>query len=198
MAEQLLWISTSLRKPSGEATERTLCTAELIPENFLNHGTIPYKHYHQRCLGVVAFRVVYTADPLLKESRATEGDCWMELFRSSSLVAGYPIPSRKHRMPGLEMPLHIMACLIGAERITPFGHDLIIKGYSDLFYVTGIRDEYLIWHLICNKDTQERISFADARIPLPTDHKLSLLRPAEVLSMRHIVGWTNTVRSNAG
>lgn len=175
-----------------------LCTAELIPENFLNQASLPYKTYHQRCLGAVAFRVVYTADPLLEGSRSTEGDCWMELFRSSSLVAGYPIPSRKHQMAGLEMPLHIMACLIGAERITPFSHDLIIKGYSDLFYMTGICDEHLMWHLICNEDTKERISFADTRIPQPTDQKLSMLRPADVLSMRHIVGWTSTVRSNAG
>lgn len=101
-------------------------------------------------------------------------------------------------MPGLEIPLHIMACLIGAERITPFGHDFIIKGYSDLFYVTGICGEYLMWHLICNEDTTERISFADTRIPQQTDAKLSLLWPADVLSMRHIVGWTSTVRSNAG
>lgn len=198
MAEQLLWISTSLRTSSRMA----LCSAELIPITTLSHKTtLLDKIFYRECLGVVDFRIVHTADPLTGAWPA-KGDCWMNLFSSCPVVMGYPIPTRNSRKPGLEIPLDIMAALIGADRITPFGNDLIIKGYSGLFYATEHHDDCVMWHLICNKSDSEsgssRISFADRRIPQPTSQKLSLLRPIDALDKRHIVGWTSTVRSNAG
>lgn len=201
VAEQLLWISTALRMPSA-TTGMTLCSAELVPTTTPAHQTtLLDKKCYQECLGVVDYRVVHTADPLTTAWPA-KGDCWMNLFSSCPVVMGYPIPTRKPRRPGLEIPLDMMAALIGADRITPFGNDLIIKGYSDLFYATEHHDDCVMWHLICNKSNSEdgssRISFADRRIPQPTGQSLSLLRPIDALHKRHVVGWTSTVRSNAG
>jgi hypothetical protein len=201
VAEQLLWISTTLRMPSGAATGMTLCSAELVPTTTTDDEAILIEQtYHQRCLGKVDFRVVYKTNPLPKG--LAEGDCWMELFPSCPVTIGYPIPSRKPQRPGLELPLDIMVSLVGADRVTPFGHDLIIKGYSDLFYATDHTDGCVMWHLICNKrdpvSGTSRISFADRRIPRPTEQTPSLLRPGDVLEMRHIIGWTTTIKSNAG
>lgn len=180
-----------------------LWSAELVPTTTLAHeATLLDKTCYSRCLGLVTFHVVHTANTPPGGAWPTNGDCWMELFSSCPVVIGYPIPSRNPRRPGLEIPLDIMASLIGADRITPFGHDLIIKGYSDLLYATDRHGDYIMWHLICKKGNPEgeslRISFADRRIPQSTDQSLALLRPGDVLSLRHIVGWTNTVRSNAG
>lgn len=203
VTEQLLWISTSLRTSSVAATGISLCSAELVPKTTLPpKATLLDEEYYHECLGVVDFDVVYTANPLPEGNWLAEGDCWIDLFTSCPLVIGYPIPTRKPRRPGLEIPLDIMAALIGADRITPFGHDLIIKGYSDLFYATERHAGCIMWHLICNKGNPEgrssRISFADRRIPQSTDQSLAVLQPGDVLSLRHIVGWTNIVRSNAG
>ena len=202
VAEQLLWISATLIKPSGPATAMTLCSAELLPTTTPDHGNAHLDmKYQPRCLGKVAFRVAHTTNPL-QEVSPGEGDCWMQLFRSHPVVVGYPIPSRKPQRPGLELSLDIMASLIGADRVTLFGQDMVMKGYCDLFYATEHHDHFIMWHLLCNKSEtpseMSRISFADKRIPRPTDQRLSLLRPGDALCMRHIVGWTNTVRSNAG
>lgn len=204
VAEQLLWISTALRMPSA-VQGMALCSAELIPttsSTLAQRDTLLDRESYRECLGVVAFRVAYTANSLPEGVWHAEGDCWMELFSSFPVVTGYPIPSRNPRRPGLEIPLDIMAPLIGADRITPFGNDLIIKGYSELFYATEYNNDCVMWHLICNKSDTEgessRISFADRRIPQSTGQILSLLRPVDALCMRHIVGWTSTVRSNAG
>lgn len=203
VAEQLLWISSALRKPSGTAKGMVLWSAQLVSTTIPAHkATLLDKTYYSRCLGSVGFHVVYTANTPPEGAWPTKGDCWMELFSLCPVVIGYPIPSRNPRRPGLEIPLDIMAGLIGADRITPFGNDLIIKGYSDLFYATEHHRDCIMWHLICNKGKPEggssRISFADRRIPHSTDQGLALLRPGDVLSLRHIVGWTNMVRSNAG
>lgn len=201
VAEQLLWISTALRKAPGATKGMTLCSAELVPTTTLDHETLLHKTLYQQCLGVVAFRVVYNANPAPKGTLSTRGDCWMELFPSCPVVTGYPIPSRNPQRPGLEIPLGIMAALIGADRITPFGHDLIIKGYSDLFYATEHHDNFTMWHLIRNERNPElgsaRISFADERIIQLADQGLACLN-LKLDDVRHIVGWTNTVKSNAG
>lgn len=203
VAEQLLWISTSLRKPPGAYAGMSLCSAELVPTTTLAHkATLLDEAFYRQCLGVVTFQVRYNTNSPPEGACPAEGDCWRELFPSCSVVIGYPIPSRTPGMWGLEIPLDIMAALIGADRITPFGRDLIMKGFSDLFYATEHHDDYLMWHLICNKHDPEfgtsRISFADRRIPQPTGHRLSLPRPVDALCMRHIVGWTGVVKSNAG
>lgn len=191
-------MSTALRMPSA-AKGVALCSAELVPTTTLDHkATLLDKRCYRECLGVVTFRVLHTATPHSEANWAAEGHCWTQLFLSCSMVIGYPIPSRNSRMPGLEIPLDIMTALMGADRITSFGNDLIIKGYSDLFYATEHHDDCVMWHLICNKSPTARISFADRRIPQSTERKLSLPRPVDVARMRHIVGWTSPVRSNAG
>lgn len=203
VAEQLLWISTTLRMPSGGAAGMTLHSAELVPTGTLEYeATSVDQKYYQRWLGKVEFRVVYNTNPVPEGHRLAEGGCWLGLFPSCQVTIGYPIPSRKPQRLGLELSLDMMVSLIGADRVTSFGQDLIIKGYSDLFYATEHNEGCMMWHLICNKRDpvlgMSRISFSDTRIPRPTDQTPSLLQPDDVLCMRHIVGWTTTIRSNAG
>lgn len=181
----------------------TLCSAALVPMANLDHEGTPIDRMSQpRWLGKVNFRAVYTPNPVPEGYGSAEGDCWMELFPSCPVTIGYPIPSRSPQRPGLEIPVDIMAALIGADRITTFGHDLIIKGYSDLFYATENHGDCIMWHLISNKYDPEagrvRISFADGRIPQSTDQRLAQLQLDDVLRRRHIIGWTNMVKSNAG
>ncbi|KAG8161347.1 hypothetical protein KVR01_009611 [Diaporthe batatas] len=206
VAEQILWISTTLRVSSDTATGVTLCSAHLIPTEIQvmdDEVGSSDQGYNQRCLGKVKYQVEYTTDTLPNADRLPQGYCWMQLFPSCSVQVtnGYPIPSRKHQRPGLELPLDIMVFMIGADRVTQFSHDLIIKGYSDLFYATEQKDGCIMWHLICNEPDPvlgaSQISFADVRVPQATDRTLSLLPIDDVPCMRHIIGWTSEVRSNA-
>lgn len=203
VAEQLLWISTTLRMPSGASAGMSLCAAKLIPKKASGHDSTPIpQRYQHRWLGNVDFRVIYTTNSVPEGHWPAEGGCWVALFPSCPVTIGYPIPSREPNRRGLELPLDIMVSLIDADRVTPFGHDLIIKGYSDLFYATEHKSGCIMWHLICNKRDPvlgvSRISFADRRIPRSTDQTLASLPPDDILCMRHIVGWTTMVRSNAG
>jgi hypothetical protein len=82
--------------------------------------------------------------PLDHEPGLSNGSCWHKLFRNCEITAGYPIPSRKWEQPGLDIPLNMMADLIRAERVTQFGLNLVIMGFSSLLYATDYQDGVIL------------------------------------------------------
>ena len=197
--EQLLWVSTAL-SISTDTSKVSLKYAELehdllrATETPKTHIKTSHKPYH---VGTAHIVVAYKTKPLDHNLKHNEGQCWYQLFQHCTIVDGYPIPSRPAQQPGLEISLDMMAMLACADRVTPFGNDLIIKGFSTLLYATGYRDQCMIWHLIYN-DNDRRISFSDKHIP-PRSHD-SALSPKlqDIFTMRHIVGWAGIIQSNAG
>lgn len=109
------------------------------------------------------------------------------------ISAGYPIQCRTLKQPGLDISLDTRADLIRAKRVTQFGLNLIIIGFSSLLYATDYRDGIVTWHFSCNEDGTQ-ISFANTRVPLIASPKELLPSPKDVGQARHIVGWTNKVR----
>lgn len=159
-------------------------------------GTISAQH-----VGTAKCSVVFETKPLIQEAQVSTGQCWHNLFHHCAIVYGYPIPSRpgSEQRPGLEIPFGMMAGLVGAERITPFCGNLIVKGFSTLLFPTRYDNGCMYWHLVHNDDGS-RVSFADKRVLLSTElpSMISQLRLDVVNHARHIVGWTAMLKNNLG
>jgi hypothetical protein len=128
---------------------------------------------------------------------STEGTCWYGLFQDPILVKGFPIPKKPAGVLGLEIPLNMLAALVGTPRITNFAGNLFIKGFSTMLVLTKRTEAICTWHLLFNEDG-DHISYDDPRVrsisPLQTDtlsiHKLE--------SARHVVGWCSSVQVLTG
>lgn len=147
--------------------------------------------------GTVNIRVGYETKCLNHEPELSHGSCWQRLFRNSEITTGYPIPPRKLEQPGLDIPLDMMADSLRAERVTQFGLNLVIMGFSSLLYAAEYQDGVILRHLVCNHDGTQ-VSFSDKRVPLVASSKELLPSPKDVGRARHIVGWTNKVQNLTG
>lgn len=61
-----------------------------------------------------------------------DGRCWHNLFRNPTVVQGFPILRRESICYGLEIPLNMMAGLIGTARAHVFNNITILKGFSSM------------------------------------------------------------------
>lgn len=205
-AEQLLWVSAALRTSTGAPGIQLVATeldfdhlSDMTPRDpMLIHTDNTGSEEHHAETVEVNVRIVTTHydHPINTQDR-----CWHQILRGNPIVDGYPIYKRPFPQSCLEIPLGLMSSFIGADRITPFGDDLIIKGYSKLFFATGYQNRCIIWHFIANED-DSRISFSDNRIPATPGFTAPTCSPPwqckDALQARHFVGWTSHVRNNAG
>ncbi|RQM05375.1 hypothetical protein DH86_00004357 [Scytalidium sp. 3C] len=88
------------------------------------------------------------------------------MFRNPVVVKGYPIPRRSEPDTGLEIPLNIMAGLIGTRHINIFNEQLFIKSFSMMLVRTKEIEDLLIWHLFYDKNGHY-ISYSDNTVPYP-------------------------------
>lgn len=126
-----------------------------------------------------------------------DGQCWHGLFQNPVVVLGYPTRNRTIEERGLEMPIEMMATLVGCDRITTFAGKFYIKNFNKMLVLTKQIGDMLIWHYLCNDDGSY-ISYTDPRVramssPIASDVDISTLESA-----RHVVGWCSHVRSYAG
>lgn len=201
VAEQLMWVSTALHTSRRDDTQQS----QHVPNAYLNscqmeirvEATGPSPRMQGSHVGTVNIRVGYETKRLNHEPELSHGSCWHRLFRNCEITVGYPILPRKLEQRGLDIPLDMMADLIRAGRVTQFGLNLVIMGFSSLLYATDYQDGVMMWHLVCNQDGTQ-ISFSDPRVPLVAS-PIELLPPAkDVGRARHIVGWTNKVQNLTG
>lgn len=201
VAEQLMWVSNALhtaKRDDAQQSQRATnvylnsCQMDIRPG-----FTDPSLHIPDSHVGTVNVAVKYETKALDREPKLLAGSCWHKLFRTCEITAGYPIPSRQLSQPGLDIPLDMMADLIRAERVTQFGLNLIIMGFSSLLYATGYQNGIMTWHLVRNEDSTQ-VSFSDHRVPLVASPKELLPSPKDVGQARHIVGWTNSVQNLTG
>ena len=128
------------------------------------------------------------ADP----ERYTEGRCWHNLFRNPVVVQGFPILERYSLSNGLEIPLNIMAALVGTTRAHIFDDTTILKGFSSMLVPIKRSENLTTWHVVFHADGTH-VSY--------TERGLSSLRStnfAELQTSRHIVGWCPRARGCAG
>ncbi|KAM7224236.1 hypothetical protein V8F06_000017 [Rhypophila decipiens] len=106
------------------------------------------------------------------------------MFRNPVVVTGFPILRRQRVDTGLEIPLHMAACLTDASRLHDFHGKFFLKGFSAMLVATEVIGDLVLWHLYYDA-AGERISYIDVDKDLCTgDIGVNLLR-----SCRHVVGW---------
>lgn len=201
VAEQLMWVSTALHTSRRDDTQQP----DHAPNAYLNSCQMeirvgaagPSLRVQGSHVGTVNIEVGYQTKPLDHDLELSHGSCWHRLFRNCEITAGYSIPPRKLEQPGLDIPLDMMADLIRADRVTQFGPNLVVMGFSSLLYATDYQDGVISWHLVCNQDGTQ-VSFSDPRVPLVASPKELLPSPKDVGRARHIVGWANKVQNLTG
>lgn len=201
VAEQLMWVSTALHtskrddlQKTHNATNAYLNSCKMEIRHGINDASLRIPDSH---VGTVEVTVKFKTKALDREPQLSTGSCWHRLFRTCEITAGYPIPSRQSKQSGLDISLDMMADLIRSERVTQFGLNLVIMGFSSLLYATDYQDGIMTWHLVCNEDGTQ-ISYADHRVPLIALPEEVLASPKDVGLARHIVGWTNKVQNFTG
>lgn len=201
VVEQLFWMSSALRerldRPGvalvfAEPTE--VWSLNEQSKSQLNTPDLAPAH-----LGTADCRVTFKSESLdMTQSDNLDGHCWHKLFNHCTIAKGYPVPDRKSKRPGLEIPFDMMASLVGADYVQPFGGHLVVKGFSTALFPTSFGDGCMYWHLV-HKEDDSRISYADEAICLPPNaDSLSHLRIDDIEGARHIVGWSGNITPKIG
>lgn len=121
--------------------------------------------------------------------------CWTPLFRNPSIARGFPIAKRDDKQKGLEVPINMMASLAGADRITTFDDQTMLKGFSTLLVPVKSIASSVIWHLVVDHDKEMSYNKAFDNITFP--HRTNST-PSCLLQSRHFVGWVSSARMRAG
>lgn len=127
----------------------------------------------------------------------TETLCWLSLFTNPSIANGFMIPDRGAEI-GLEIPLQMMAALVGTDLATDFDGGVVMKGYSSMFIPVKRVENRVQWHYVSNSDPYERLTFqggiskCSARL---LNDRLSL---DDVYFARNFVGWCSTASTVIG
>lgn len=220
VAEQFLWLSSALRQTNEEAAI-SLNQGDLYVQHIVinDEDRSKYAVNGSRFVGTLHVKAQYESRPVKPNDAsktvvtAKHGECWRAMFGTAHIVAGYPIPSRKPRTPGLEISFELMTTLVRAERITPIGSALLLKGFSELLYTSQLVGNIAYWHMISNisKEAAPRtldpapdhaywIEYTDKRVT-PIDDSVLDIVPSRLLEagyLRHVVGWDADIRSLIG
>jgi hypothetical protein len=127
---------------------------------------------------------------MAKPAEREEAPGWHNLFRNPVMVNGYPIPIKYGY--GLEMPLDMMARLIGAERATEEDGKVFLEGVSMMsmavkrIVVNGEARALIIWHYFYDSEGGV-VSYLDSLEYLPED--VDHISLPQLETARHVVGW---------
>ena len=188
IGEQLAWLGAALRSSpfqSGVA----YCTP-FISDIRLNDSP---KSVVRTQTGIDTLCIIhFTVTDKDELPESSNGQCWHNLFRNPVVVKGFPIPRRAEPDTGLEAPLNLMAGLIRTRRADTFNGRLLIKAFSAMLIPMKRCADTFIWHLLYNKDGS-RISYPDNTVPC-----IENVSVADLVRVRHVVGWCSEVRNYAG
>ncbi|CAG8265990.1 unnamed protein product [Penicillium salamii] len=176
----LSWIGSALRSSPAEDRPAT-CRPFLLPQVMDEPQSI----------SEVVCKINFSTESSVCPP-TSNGTCWVDLFRNPVVVEGYPINRRSILHPGLEMPLSLMAVLVGTSHVQPFAGKLFFKGFSTMLMSIKRDTDVLLWHLISCKD-DERVSYNEG-IPL-SNYTVQL---ADLQHSRHILGWCSAAMCMAG
>lgn len=110
------------------------------------------------------------------------------------MVRGYPILAKHERSLGLEIPLNIMAGLVGSSQVMNFDQKAFVKGFSAMLVAVRSFRDLLVWHY--NYDEKgERISYNDNGAQIHDTDGINML---DVSTMRQVVGWCADCTFHAG
>ncbi|KAK3667545.1 hypothetical protein LTR22_001723 [Elasticomyces elasticus] len=130
-----------------------------------------------------------------KSDASNTGECWRTLLHNQCVAKGFPISTRQRDEEGLEMPFALMIKLGGADRVTDYNGQLLVKGFEALFVPTKMTDISIVWHLVTNPKGR-RISF-NAFYALKS-LAVSTVCMHDVYKSRHFLGWVSNASQHTG
>ncbi|KAF5633833.1 nucleoside phosphorylase [Fusarium tjaetaba] len=187
IGEQLAWLGAAFRERPDE-NGLICCTPDIIviPED------LPSFQSNSQPAHGVDFRIYFDVETV-EGNHNTNGQCWQSLFKSPTLVRGYPIPRRKEWNVGLEASLDIMAGLAQTHQIHTFGDRFYIKGYCTMLVPTRRCSDIQYWHLIHRTDGGRLSHFPD---DMTEERYTGSMKDLE--HFRHILGWCSAAESLLG
>jgi nucleoside phosphorylase len=108
------------------------------------------------------------------------------------VVEGYPIARRQPNIPGIDLPLGMMAELTETRYLSRFAGKSLFKGFSTMLVPTATYDNLVTWHLLHNEDGS-RISYLRSTTKTTIPITISQLERS-----RHVLGWCPQVSFHAG
>ena len=180
IGEQVSWISCALRSSDVEGTVACFPGVEDAIEIARTETSVS--------LMVEITASIQSIEPGLFD----HGYCWRSLFCRPLLVQGFPIARRPTQMPGLEMPLNVMAGLNSSPRIHKYGGNYYLKGYSTALVPTEKIGNMVLWHFYYSDD--------GSRLPYPNPTSLRCvdLSMQDLTAARHVVGWCSNANFKTG
>jgi hypothetical protein len=127
----------------------------------------------------------------------TESPCWLPLFCGACIASDFPISGRQDNM-GLEIPVEIMAQLIGARSAMEYENGVVIKGFSRMFIPVKRSGDRIQWHLVSSPDEDTRLTYQDGISRCDSRASLAEVDLACLHTTRAIVGWCEHVGSHLG
>jgi hypothetical protein len=120
------------------------------------------------------------------------GHCWHNMFSNPILVEGFPIRNKPESGIGVEMPLDLLAGLVGASQALGLQGKVVLKGFTTMLVAVRRLSNLLIWHFIFDKEGK-RISYLNVALEKACDIDVHQLDNA-----RHVVGWSRNSSYYAG
>jgi hypothetical protein len=120
------------------------------------------------------------------------GRCWHDMFTNPILVGGYPICSKPESGLGIEMPLDLLAGLVGASQVVGIQGKVVLKGFATMLVAVKRLGDLLIWHFLFDEEGK-RISYLDFALKEACDMNVHQLD-----DVRHVVGWSRDSSYYAG
>ncbi|KAI8649720.1 hypothetical protein NCS55_01434300 [Fusarium keratoplasticum] len=176
--EQVAWMGAALRLSPYANKMVTECT--------------PFVEDIRPVEDVLHCRIKFDFRPCQEQFGVINGQCWHDMFHSAVIARGFPILRRPETNTGLEMGLDLMTLLTRTRYVDEFGLRMYIKGFSTMLVPTKRSDGMIYWHLLFNKNPEERISYLDCR----TEH--ATVQKADLETSRHVLGWCSDAVSTVG
>jgi hypothetical protein len=114
------------------------------------------------------------------------------MFTNPILVGGYPICSKPESGLGIEMPLDLLAGLVGASQVVGIQGKVVLKGFATMLVAVKRLGDLLIWHFLFDEEGK-RISYLDFALEEACDMNVH-----QLVDVRHVVGWSRDSSYYAG
>lgn len=129
--------------------------------------------------------------------KSSNGRCWHNIFQNPVIVPYYPFGQSGTAMAGIDMPLEMMAALVGTHRITTFAGNTFLKSFNAMLILTQRAEGLSVWHFLFNEG-KEHIAYTDPRVFKSCGRDVTGSPPYDLESTRHIIGWCSATQSFVG
>ncbi|KAJ2998191.1 hypothetical protein NUW58_g396 [Xylaria curta] len=189
VGQQLAWLGAALRSSSVE-TGVAICSPSI-------HVTGQDGASRGQTTAEIFCTVSFETKLPFTTSDELQGHCWQKMFRNPVIVEGYPISLKRHSGLGLEMPLAMMATLVGSTQISDFDGRAFIKGFSTMLVAMKVAEDLIVWHYFYNSLQGYQSYLYDCRDDT-TDTGAQGIGLVELDTARHVVGASDAAYDKIG